>query len=160
MSFDTLTSYVYSDYSNNSSFCVPYEIFEKGKSCIHQYVKECTKAMCNYEAMIDDGIDNDAAGYMAPQGLRNVLIISATPYQWKHMIKQRTCNRNTKETQYIMLRIWEELYKLSADFFSNCGPFCMTSKCLEGKMCCKNRIPKEYTPFDILKENFPLLYNI
>ena len=46
-------------------------------------------------------VGRDAAGYAMPQGLRNVLLISATPYQWKHMISQRICNRNTLETQYV-----------------------------------------------------------
>ena len=67
------------------------------------YLKQCSMAMKNYQVMIRSGVDNDSAGYCALQGMRNILLISATPYQWKHMIRQRTCRRNTKETRYVML---------------------------------------------------------
>lgn len=151
----------YSDYSDNKgadNFCIPYELLEKGDPNIIQgYLDECTKAMETYNK-VREVAGNDAAGYAAPQALRNILIISATPYQWKHMISQRTCNRNTKETQYVMLKIWNELYKLSPELFS-CGPFCMKGKCLEGKMCCGDPIPKTFTPDDILREKFPLCTN-
>ena len=36
--------------------------------------------MENYASAVNMGLLNDAAGYMAPQALRNVLLISATPY--------------------------------------------------------------------------------
>ena len=74
-----------------------------------EYLRQCSMAMGNYQEMIRSGVDNDSAGYCAPQGMRNILLISATPYQWKHMIRQRTCRRNTKETRYVMLKIWKQL---------------------------------------------------
>jgi len=88
--------------------------------------------------------------------LRNVLFISATPFQWKHMIHQRVCNRNTLETQYIMLTIWEILWDLSA-MFRNCGPFCMQGSCTEGKMSCKRPFSKDLTPTEILNKRFKYL---
>lgn len=145
----------YSDYSGKAEFTIPYSIIEQGKNAEERYLKNCKEAMEEYQFFTKNGVDNDAAGYMAPQGLRNVLIISATPYQWKHMIKQRTCNRNTKETQYVMLKIWEELYNYNPVLFADCGPFCTTGKCLEGKMCCGRPVPK--TPKEILEKEFPIL---
>ena len=104
----------------------------------------------------------DSAGYLAPQGLRNVLIISATPYQWKHMISQRTSRRNTAETRYVMLRLWEELYELAPALFSpeTTGPFCMKGKCLEGKMACGAPLASDLTPHDILERDFPLCMEV
>lgn len=148
----------YSDYSRESNFTVPYAILNCGDEAMNVYDWTCKEAMRNYERAVKAGIDNDAAGYMAPQGLRNVLIMSATPYQWKHMIKQRTCNRNTKETQYVMLKIWEALYAENPAFFAGCGPFCTVGKCEEGRMCCGRPISKTMTPTEILKAEFPLLY--
>lgn len=148
----------YSDYSGESNFVVPYAILNCGDEAINAYEKSCADAMRNYEGAVEFGVDNDAAGYMAPQGLRNVLIMSATPYQWKHMIKQRTCNRNTKETQYVMLKIWEALYEVNPQMFANAGPFCTVGKCMEGKMCCGRPISKTATPTEILHSEFPLLY--
>ena len=146
----------YSDYSDNNGFCVPYEIIEAGPIFVETYLAKCAEQMRYYSEMAKIA-GNDAAGYLAPQGLRNILIISATPYQWIHMIRQRSCRRNTKETQYIMLRIWEQLYAICPEWFSACGPFCTRGKCEEGKMCCMKPMGKNAEPKDVLLADFPLL---
>ena len=89
----------YSDYSDDAAFAIPYEVMARGEE--ETYLTSCKLNMANYAEAIKQGLDNDAAGYMAPQGLRNVLLISATPYQWKHIIGQRTCRRNTSETRLV-----------------------------------------------------------
>lgn len=149
----------YSDYSDNSDFVVPYEIFERGEIDIDRYLEVCADLMKVYKSAVKTGIDNDAAGYMSPQSLRNILIISATPYQWKHMIGQRICRRNTAETRYVMLRIWEQLYELNPVLFSanTTGPFCTRGICRENGMACGNVIQKESAPYDIIVNDFPLL---
>ena len=113
--------------------------------------------MKNYQEMIRYGVDNDSAGYCAPQGMRNILLIGATPYQWKHMIRQRTCRRNTKETRYVMLKIWKQLLEQNRELFSDCGPFCMNGGCEEGKMTCGKSIPPQMLPTDIIRMDFPKL---
>lgn len=149
----------YSDYSDDAAFTIPYDILNCGEEAVNYYLNSCKQSMIDYKHTVNDlGVDNDSAGFMAPQGLRNVLIISATPFQFKHMIKQRTCNRNTKETQYVMLKIWEALYNINPILFDGCGPFCTTGKCLEGKMCCGR--PVKGTPTEILQKEFPLFYEV
>lgn len=154
----------YSDYSsanNQTDFVVPYDMintpFETAYlgSCKHDYEL--------YAGLIANGISNDSAGYKMPQGLRNTLIISATPYQWKHMIGQRICNRNTPETRYVMLKIWEQLYNLSP-MFEECNLFCMQGGCKEGKMSCVHKgqkpFTKDDTPTDMLKRDFSKVYGV
>lgn len=147
----------YSDYSDEGDFCVPYEILHAGLE--HIYLRNCQSAMMDYKAF-SAATSNDPAGYVAPQGLRNILIISATPFQLKHMISQRVCHRNTTETKYVMLKIWEELFRLSPDMFNIrvTGAGCQkTTGCQEGKMCCGKPLSKHMTPTEILKQDFPLL---
>ena len=105
-------------------------------------------------------IDHDAAGYATPQGLRNVLLISATPYQWKHIIGQRICRRNTDETRSVLLKIWQELYRLSPSLFSVqlTGAFCQRDKCLEGKMGCGKKLGASQKPSEILAADYPALF--
>ena len=148
----------YSDYSGQADFCVPYDVIQHGPEYVGAYIHSCRESISYYEGAIECGIDHDAAGYMAPQGLRNILIISATPYQWKHMISQRACRRNTDETRYVILLIWKELAKLSA-MFRDCGPFCMHGGCKEGKMACGKTIDRSWSPEDILKSDFPEVYH-
>lgn len=148
----------YSDYSGAADFVVPYEFLDTPRE--KEYLEQCWASMAEYQVMTEDGINNDSAGYLAPQGLRNILIISATPYQWKHMISQRICRRNTDETRYVMLKIWDHLYFLSSAMFSpeTTGPFCMRGNCKEGKMSCGRPIPADWTPRQILCADFPKLY--
>jgi thymidylate synthase (FAD) len=147
----------YSNYSGNADFVVPYEILKNGEFEVNRYIDTCKEQMAEYEHTVQMGIDHDAAGYIAPQGLRNVLIISANPVALQHMIGIRTCRRNTLETRYVMLKIWEELYKLSPEMFGKSGPFCMNGPCKEGNMCCGKPINKAWSPMDIIKADFPLL---
>jgi len=148
----------YSDYSGEADFVVPYEIMEKGEASVNDYLISCKGAMEDYKYFVDTGVDNDAAGYAAPQGLRNILIISATPYQWKHMISQRICRRNTAETRYVMLRIWEELLKSGAYLLENAGPSCLQGTiCAEGEMSCGIPMCCDDSAEDFIKTDFPLL---
>lgn len=149
----------YSDYSDACEFCIPYEVTEKGKDMEAAYLKHCEASAKDYGAFAKV-VGNDAAGYLMPQGMRNILIISATPFQIKHMISQRICNRNTTETKYVMLKIWEALYELSPEMFDIkvTGAGCQKATgCQEGKMCCKRPFSKKAGPKDILKAEYPLL---
>ena len=105
----------YSNYAGQADFVVPYEILTASQWVHGFYLKKCRAAMEHYADIGACGISRDAAGYLAPQSLRNVLIISATPYQWKHMIGQRTCRRNTDETRFVLLKIWADLYALDPE---------------------------------------------
>ncbi len=146
----------YSNYSEKADFMIPYEII--GTSTEPIYKEMCKENSEEYEALIDSEYSSDTAGYIMPQSLRNVLIISATPFQWKYMIHLRTCKRNTDETRYIMLKIWESLYNESPGLFSDCGPFCINDYCKEANMSCNSPYRKQAKPEDILKSEFPKLY--
>ncbi len=148
----------YSDYSGEADFVVPYEILgDAAKEAA--YIESCARAMEAYVSAVADGISNDSAGYMAPQGLRNILIISATPFQWKHMIGQRSCRRNTVETRYVMLRIWERLHALNPVLFGGetTGPFCMRDSCKEGRMSCARVMDAQMSPAELIARDYPLL---
>ena len=168
----------YSDYSDKGRFVVPYALFEADKEAFAQhggqgpmpsqiYLDACESAMNVYKALADL-TDNDTAGYAAPQGLRNILIIQGNHDAWLNMIKLRTCNRNTVETQYVVLRIWEELLKTQdgKTMFKYAGPDCAYGPCKEGKMCCGKSLRglvniahtiNESVPRTIINTKWPLL---
>jgi len=155
----------YSDYSDQAQFVVPYAIIEKGANAVVKYLEACNRAMETYKE-IAEMTDNDTAGYIAPQGLSNILIIQGNHESWMHFIRTRSCNRNTNETQYVTYKIWEALVKTIDGelMFSNAGPDCLYGKCREGKMCCGDEqfIPGDmlasYYPTHFLEERWPLLY--
>lgn len=163
----------YSDYSGTADFVVPYALIEaerRGKWIVTEYAKtptqyyldSCRQGMIDYRN-IAKLTDNDTAGYAAPQGLRNILIMQANHEAWSYFIRTRGCNRNTNETQYVTLRIWEELLKTpdGEEMFANIGPDCMYGACREGKMCCGQPL-KKYAkeaciPRSIIDAQWPLL---
>ena len=150
----------YSNYTGQADFAVPYSIMTAPAVVRELYLKSCNESMKCYEALCTAGSGHDAAGYATPQGLRNVLLISATPYQWKHIISQRVCRRNTDETRIVLLKVWKELYELSPTLFapSLTGPFCQMDRCLEGKMTCGRKLQANMTPEDILEKDYPALW--
>ena len=150
----------YSNYTGQADFVVPYSIMTAPAVVRELYLKSCNESMKCYEALCTAGSGHDAAGYATPQGLRNVLLISATPYQWKHIIGQRVCRRNTDETRIVLLKVWKELYDLSPALFapSLTGPFCQMDRCLEGKMTCGRKLQADMTPEDILEKDYPALW--
>ena len=164
----------YSDYSGKAMFCVPYEMTKYDAETIHTaenalgilpstatdyYLDGCRRDLEEYEYLAKL-VGRDAAGYKMPQGMRNILVISALPYQWKHMISQRVCNRNSLETQYTLLRCWEELMGNSI-MFDKCGPACTDfGYCAEGKMSCGKVNYDHYAnPQEFLNTAFPLIRN-
>lgn len=152
----------YSDYSDDADFVVPYNLLNDKSPLrevnLHEYINTCKDSMKRYKELIIDGVDHDEAAYVLPQGLRNVLIISATPYQWAHMIQQRICRRNTIETRYVMLKIWEQLNKESSVLFgANCLPSCAYDKCKEGKFCCGCPYDTSMLPEEIIAKDFEFI---
>lgn len=168
----------YSDYSSGAQFVVPYEVIkydhehpelavterimtEKGLVdkttgwAERQYLNSCMQSLADYKKAAEH-IGHDAAAYMMPQGLRNILIMSVQPYELKHIIRQRCCNRNTLEMQYVMLRIWELL--CNYPMLDDASIPCQHAVCPERNMCCGAPWPATYGPTDILQERFGLLY--
>ena len=152
----------YSDYSVDAQFVVPYELTELdnrlGSSYEQAYLDSCAESMRQYKAFVDDGINNDTAGYMAPQGLRNILIIQGNHEAWMNFIRLRACHRNTKETQYVALKIWETLLGTAdgEEMFAWAGPDCIHGRCKEGKMSCGDSFMSD-NPTTIIKAYYPLL---
>lgn len=172
----------YSDYSGKADFVVPYTLMEYDyehaegieknwvTSRVKMYLESCQDSMATYKRIAND-TDNDTAGYAAPQGLRNILIMQANHEAWMHFIRLRGCNRNTVETQYVTMRIWEELLKTEdgEEMFHFAGPDCMYGICREGRMSCGEPLKKfvdEHkatgvsVPRLIINDRWPLLKEV
>jgi thymidylate synthase (FAD) len=149
------SSFRYSDHSSDADFVIPIEVTRAGKEAAFR--QTCFDAFNEYkEATMH--YNHDAAGYLLPMATRGTLLISATPFQWKHMISQRTCQRAGSEIRYIMLLIWEMLHKEDPVFFSpaTTGPMCLQPQgCREGGMSCNKGV--QATPSEILQADFPEL---
>jgi thymidylate synthase (FAD) len=158
----------YSDYSGQADFVVPYELLKENGPMKHKYLESCKASMKTYMEIVGNHISNDTAGYAAPQGLRNILIMQGNHEFWSYFIRRRGCNRNTAETQYVTMLIWRELLntKDGQIMFGDCGPDCMYGRCKEGALTCgnddlfqaKRQFCREELPEQIMRFKWPLLY--
>lgn len=123
----------YSDYSGVQSFVMPPGLTAEQEAFLTLSYDEAART---YDDMIAMGADRDAAGYAMPQGFRTSLLMSATPYQFKHMIRLRTCRRNTPEVRYIFLKLYMILTTVAPELFRDAVPPCVYGKCPEGRMSC------------------------
>ena len=125
-------------------FVVPNEYFGGVRD---RYLDSCQESFDNYNAMLSSGnVSKDSAAYMLPLALRQVLLISATPYELAHIISARSCKRNTAEVVHIARLILSAVVNEAAIFRSDFAlPYCLQSGgCKEGKMCCH----KPYDPIE------------
>jgi thymidylate synthase (FAD) len=150
------SSFQYGDHSSDADFVTPIEVSRAPHDVYELYEKAMLEDFEDYNELVCQ-IGRDAAGYLMPQATRCTIMASATAYEWKHIIRQRTCKRNTPEMRYVMLNAWANLYSLDPEFFSpeTTGPMCIGEGCNEGKMSCKGPyIGSKCTPTDILEEEF------
>lgn len=145
------TSLQYSDYSKpdiesmsiedlKNIFYVPSNLMVPAKQFeLVEYLHSCKESFITYSIIASDAdIGNDSAGYLMPQALMGTLLISATPYQWKHMIEQRVCKRNTPEMVEVMTEVATLLGQCSV-MFEGLGPACAHGTCPEGTMSCRGK---------------------
>ena len=168
----------YSDYSGEADFVVPYALMKADeepnnrlpKHFTNAYLDSCRDCLQVYNYLAEN-VDNDTAGYAAPQGLRNILIMQGNHQSWAYFIQSRTCNRNTEETQSVATRIWEELLKTEdgPELFHNLGADCVNGACREGKFCCGDPMRKYKKiatetgvslPRAIINDKWPLLKEV
>ncbi len=129
------TSTQYSSFeSRDDNYTMPEGLDENAKETMKFAYRTIQLA---YNDLIKAGNDKDKVGYLLPQGLRKALIISGNLDDWQYVIKTRLCNRNTKEVQYIMRLIYDEIVTVCGkEFVVGMLPNCVNGKCLEGKFCC------------------------
>lgn len=179
----------YSDYSDEADFVVPYALMEADKDSVESlyadgaiidvhkttpvtdmYLSSCREAMRTYKKL-SELTDNDTAGYAAPQGLRNILIMQGNHQSWDYFIRTRICNRNTVETQFVTALIWEALLQTEdgQEFFGRSGSDCMYGACREGRFNCGNPMRKYVreakaqgitVPRAIINDKWPLLKEV
>lgn len=134
------TSTQYSEFSKvNIPYCTPPtdELTDKQKQTMETAFTNIHK---EYKKLIDSGVDRDIAGYLLPQALKKVLIISGDLDAWQYVFKVRLCRRNTVEVAHIMQLLYREIAKTAPEYLVGFHPDCVGGKCPEGKFCCGKQL--------------------
>lgn len=152
-----VSSFRQADHSADASCLIPIEVSRHGY--VEPFQRAYEAAMEEYRTQVPN-VGRDAAGYLLPQATRCTILASATAYEWKHIIRQRTCRRCSNEMQYTMLRLWEHLYRMDPVMFSpeTTGPNCLSRMgCEELENSCGANFSLDINPHDLLKISFPEL---
>lgn len=125
------TSTQYSAYNERSdNFVMPEDLDSVNESRMQEAY---TNVEYIYDHLIKVGVDKDKAGYLLPQGLRKVLIVSGNLDAWQYVMSTRLCKRNTLEVQHIMQLIYNAIREeCGAEYLVGFMPKC----CQEGKFSC------------------------
>lgn len=126
---------------DNVSYVTPFNYyFLEDKSILEEYREGIRAQVARYIKHCKvPGLTNDDARYQLPNAARVDLVITANMREWFHIIEQRSCNRNTPETQYVTLLIKEALSEIEPTF-KKAGAACSYGiGCVEPKkmMCDK-----------------------
>lgn len=152
----------YIDYSKIADFVVPIELLEienlqEKEDAISKYNLANEKALNEYKELINSGIKHEVARQLLPNSTRNNLVVTGNLRQFINFLNQRLCFRNTSETHYIALKIYEELHKLNPEIMDQVGPDCIIRGfCTQGhKSCGRGKVSIEdiKNRFKILEED-------
>lgn len=103
-----------------------------------RYKVICTACYCSYTALIDQGVPEEDARYIIPQGVTCNLQMTMNARELMHFFSLRCCNRaqwEIREMAWEMLRLCREA---APELFRHAGPGCLTGGCPEGKVSCRN----------------------
>lgn len=129
------TSTQYSSFEGrDDNYVLPDNIGYFDRTLMEQAYEQINKS---YKTLIDSGVNQDAAGYLLPQGLRKALVIHGNLDAWEYLMSLRMCHRNTTEVQDICKLIYKELEKyIDPVYLTNMVPSCYQGKCKEGTFSC------------------------
>ena len=126
----------------NPVWVVPEKIRAKGWE--ESYISTCNKCYWLYQQMIEDGVPEEDARFVIPQGITCELVMTMNVRELRHFFSLRTCNR----AQWEIRELADEMLKLckreAAELFKGAGCACMAGKpCPEGKRSCGHPRGKE-----------------
>lgn len=129
--------------SLDDKFTIPYDIINN-TTAKEEFLASANNSYNAYCNLVKSGVSNDAAGYLMPECIRNVILINVNLEELCYIGSQRLCKRNTSEISYVVAKMIELVcnqYHLDFKMFL---PKC----CNEGVYSCGKPItansPKEY----------------
>ena len=126
------TSTQYSTYCNYNKYVYTSD------SCVDIFKQAYASAQKYYDTLIANGVNKDDASYLLPQGLSKILIVSGNLDDWEYVMNKRLCNRNSREVQYVMAKIYNAVKNTCGEtYVKGMLPDCKLNKCREKKFSCK-----------------------
>lgn len=91
-----------------------------------------------YNELIKSGVEKEDARMVLPNACETQIIVTMNARSLLNFFKHRCCNRAQWEIREVADEMLRQCKKVAPNLFSNAGPSCLYSKCLEGNMSCGN----------------------
>jgi thymidylate synthase (FAD) len=95
-------------------------------------IKNC---MNLYNLLVENGVPEEDARYVLPQGITTKLIMTMNCRELLHFFSLRTCNRAQWEIRQLADEMLEICRKRCPAIFANAGPGCVRGHCPEKRPC-------------------------
>lgn len=89
-----------------------------------------------YDSMVKDGIPEEDARYILPQGIATRLMMTANARELRHFFSLRCCSRAQWEIMAIANEMLRQCKEVAPVLFSDAGPGCVRGNCPEGPKSC------------------------
>ena len=90
-----------------------------------------------YNAMVTEGIPEEDARFIIPQGITCKLIMTANARELRHFFSLRCCNRAQWEIRELANEMLRQCKEVAPVLFADAGPGCVRGACPEGTKSCK-----------------------
>ena len=91
-----------------------------------------------YDALLREGIPEEDARFLVPQGLTCKLMMTANARELRHFFALRTCNRAQWEIRALADEMLRQCKEVAPMLFADAGAGCVRGKCPEGAKSCGN----------------------
>lgn len=96
-----------------------------------------TRIAGTYEALIEEGVPEEDARFVLPQGVTTRLMMTANARELRHFFSLRCCNRAQWEIRELADEMLRQCREVAPLLFADAGCACMAGKpCPEGSRCC------------------------
>ena len=103
-----------------------------------KYMRQCENAYEMMCCMIADGVPDEDARYIIPQGVTCDLVVTMNARELRHFFELRCCNRAQWEIRELADEMLRISYRMAPELFRDAGPGCVRGRCPEGKRRCGN----------------------
>lgn len=115
-------------------YVTPPKIIEDGWRS--DYETHMERSFNLYQQMVEDGVPEEDARYLIPQGICCKLMMTMNVRELLHFFELRCCNRAQWEIRRLADEMLKQCRVAAPVLFRKAGPGCVTGTCPEGKRSC------------------------
>lgn len=95
------------------------------------------KASEIYDALVAEGVPEEDARFIVPQGVKCNLMMTMNARELRHFFALRTCSRAQWEIRELANEMLRQCKEVAPVLFADAGPGCVRGVCPEGAKSCK-----------------------